>query len=435
MKKVVALWFFIFVLQVNITAFAETNVNLQQLIDQTPEYGVIELDNQTYIGNLSITKPLTIIGSEKSVIRGDGTDNVISIHAEGVRVENVKIENSGKSRNTEEEHAGIKIHSNHNVLKDIMIDDSFHGVYLSQAHYNELHNISVTGMGGNTVAAQGNGIHVYYSNSNQLIDINVTGTRDGLFFDYSNDNEVVGNVLSETRYGLHFMYSNNNRFYNNRFVFNTGGAAIMNSHQNEVIGNEFSFNQSTRSFGLLLQMANENTICDNTFFQNQRGLFIDQSQLNRIENNQIFQNQIGVEIWASAKHQTFTNNHFFKNTAAVITAGGRSENNWSENGLGNYWGNTVPQLDLNQDGIGDFPVEYTSSLYQLIEENELAYLFLNSPTIAIYEKMNELLSRQQVMFVDDYPLLNNKEEKNNWLIVLFVLVSTGWILYRRWKRG
>lgn len=433
MRIVVALWILIFIVIDDV--YATTTNELQLLIDQTPEYGVIELANQTYTGNIIITKPLTIVGSGETVIRGDGTNNVVAIFGEHVTLKNLKIENSGKSRNTEEEHAGVKIHSNHNKLENITVDDSFHGVYLSQAHFNELINLQITGMGNNTVAGQGNGVHVYYSNNNRLIDIFVTGTRDGLFFDYANENEVIGNVLTHSRYGLHFMYSDDNRFYNNKFNYNIGGAAIMNSNRNELINNEFAFNQSTRAFGLLLQMANENIIIGNQFLQNQRGFFIDQSQLNQIKENQIFLNQIGIEIWASAKHQTFTENSLFKNIISVITAGGPTENNWSENNRGNYWGTAIPLLDLNQDGVGDFPIKYTSSLYQLIEKNELSYLFLNSPTIAIYEKINELLNRQQVMFVDEYPLLyQEKESSNHWLALLAPILLAGWYLNRRRKK-
>ncbi|WP_247747353.1 nitrous oxide reductase family maturation protein NosD [Alkalihalobacillus sp. BA299] len=433
MVKKVAL--FILLFSVMSGDFVLAKDDLQKVIDDTPANGVIELSDQVYDGNITISKPLTINGSKKTIIRGDGTGNVISILAENVHIENITVENSSFSLNSTEEFAAIKIHTDHNTIKDLQIKDAYHGIYLSQAHYNTIENIHVSGKGNQTVNGQGNGIHVYYSNFNQLIENEITGTRDGLFFDYSNENEVKGNVLKNTRYGLHFMYSNHNLFLNNQFSFNTGGAAIMNSSHNTIHQNEFSLNQSTRSFGLLLQMANDNTITENVFFQNQRALFIDQSQNNRIEANDISQNQIGMELWASAKHQVITENTFFRNVASIITIGGLPETKWSENNRGNDWGNDIPLFDLNQDGIGDTPLKYSSSLYRLIEKNELVYLFLNSPTIMMYEKINQLVNKDEVMLVDEHPLMTKRSNRLlTWTTVPLLLIMIAVYIGRKRRK-
>ena len=44
----------------------------------------------------------------------------------------------------------------------------FHGIYLSQAHNNKIPYVDIKGMGKGEIAAQGNGIHVYYANDNPL---------------------------------------------------------------------------------------------------------------------------------------------------------------------------------------------------------------------------------------------------------------------------
>ena len=83
---------------------------------------------------------------------------------------------------------------------------------------------------------------------------------------------------------------------------------------------------------------------------------------------------------------------------------------------------------------GDTPVEYRSSLYKLVQENELAYLFLKSPAITIYEKINEVLSTQKVMVVDEYPLIKEKQQPQKSLFfpaVVIVLLLAGWILIKK----
>ncbi|WP_274856863.1 right-handed parallel beta-helix repeat-containing protein [Bacillus methanolicus] len=188
-------------------------------------------------------------------------------------------------------------------------------------------------------------------------------------------------------------------------MFNTGGAAIMNSNRIILKNNKFLFNQGMRSLGVLLQMANDNEMVNNEFYQNQRGVYIDQSTNNFLKGNMFLQNQIGLEFWASSQNQIFTNNRFLKNISAVLRIGGEDNNKWSFHGVGNHWGEQARILDLNQDGKGESPLEYKSSLHKIVEQNELAYLFFNSPSIRVYEKINELLQEEEVMAVDRHPII------------------------------
>ena len=424
MKKLLLFLFvfsFLFVINPEKNIAAE---NLQSLIDSLEEGAVLKLEDKTYEGNLVLMRPITIIGTGKTVIKGDGTGNVISINAPGVTLKQLTVTNGGMDRNSPEEYAAIKIHTNGNVVEQIKIRDSFHGIYLSQAHENTIRHVDIMGMGKGEIAAQGNGIHVYYANDNILSYNTIEDTRDGMFFDHANNNKSYENNISNTRYGLHYMYSDKNTFKKNTFTMNTGGAAIMNSNHLRLEDNQFIVNYGNKSFGLLLLQANDNQIINNTFYMNQRGLYIDQATRNHIEGNKISQNQIGIELWASSNQQIFTQNQITENTIPAVTIGGTSESNfWSKETRGNDWGSSFPLTDLNQDGLGDFPITYQSSLYQLIEEQELSYLFLKSPAITIFEKMNALLKDEKVMFNDPYPLAATKGNTSKLLLIGFALLA------------
>ncbi|PLS03862.1 nitrous oxide reductase family maturation protein NosD [Neobacillus cucumis] len=400
--------------------------NLQAIIDSLKEGAVLKLENKTYAGNIIINKSMTIIGSKKTVIKGDGTGNVISIKAPDVKISGLTVTHSSMNRNSSEEFAAIKIYTNDNLVEHVTIRHSFHGIYLSQAHHNIIRFNHITGLGKGEIASQGNGIHVYYANNNLLENNTIEGTRDGMFFDYANNNHSYRNKISNTRYGLHYMYSDGNLFMKNVFTMNTGGAAIMNSNHLKLVGNQFIVNYGNQSFGLLLLQANDNYIANNTFYMNQRGLYIDQSTRNTIKGNRIMQNQIGVELWASSSDQTFTLNHISENRIPAVTLGGTGENNaWSRDGKGNDWGSAFPLTDLNQNGIGDFAITYHSSLHQLIEGQELTSLFLKSPAIKIYEKINSSLKNDEIMFKDSYPLAAKKGSHPVTLFIslgLFVLL-------------
>ncbi|WP_312476206.1 nitrous oxide reductase family maturation protein NosD [Neobacillus sp.] len=424
---------FLFVFSLFFLVKPEKNMaaeNLQAIIDSMKEGAVLKLENKTYEGNIVITKSMTIIGANKTVITGDGTGNVISVKAPHVKLSHLTVTHGSMNRNSAEEYAAIKIYSDNNVIEHIKIRHSFHGIYLSKAHHNIIRYNDIKGMGKGEIAAQGNGIHVFYANDNLLSNNTVDGTRDGMFFDYANNNRSYDNNITNTRYGLHYMYSDENIFKRNVFTMNTGGAAVMNSNHLKLENNQFIINYGNQSFGLLLLQANDNYIKNNTFYMNQRGLYIDQATRNTILNNKIIQNQIGIELWASSNDQTFTLNQISENTIPAVTLGGKGENNsWSKNGKGNNWGSTFPLTDLNQDGIGDFPITYHSSLHQLIEDQELTNLFLKSPAITIYEKINATLNDDEVMFKDLHPLTTAKG-KHSSIIYLAIGLAVMLILIK-----
>ncbi|MDP4162455.1 MAG: nitrous oxide reductase family maturation protein NosD [Bacillota bacterium] len=409
MKKKLLLLFFFSLVSFSVPEKKWAAESLQVAIDSAKEGAVLTLADHTYKGNIVITKKIEIIGSAHTVIQGDGNGNVISIKAPHVKLSHLTVTHSSMNRNSAEEYAGIKIYSNGNTIDHITISDCFHGIYLSQAHHNTISFNNINGMGNGEIAAQGNGLHVYYANNNTLTHNRIEGTRDGMFFEYANHNSIIANTISGTRYGLHYMYSDANDFEKNVFTMNMGGAAVMNSNSIRMKNNQFVFNYGNRSFGLLLLQANHINIEDNLFYLNERGLYIDQSTGNIIRHNRIIQNQIGIELWASSSQQLFTLNRISENTIPAVTLGGKgTDNSWSLHGKGNDWGSTFPLPDLNQNGIGDFPITYRSSLHQLMEGQELTPLFLKSPAIKIYEKINALLQKEDIMFTDPHPLVTGK---------------------------
>ncbi|OIK16045.1 copper-binding protein [Bacillus sp. MUM 116] len=429
MKK---LTLFLFVFSLFFLIKPEKNMaaeSLQAMIDSAKEGAVLKLGNQTYQGNIVIDKPITLIGANNTVIKGDGSGNVISIKAPHVNLSHLTVTDGSMDRNSAEEYASIKIYTNHNLVEHITIRRSFHGIYLSKAHYNTIRNNDIKGMGKGEIAAQGNGLHVYYAHDNLFISNTIEGTRDGMFFDYANNNRSIANTISNTRYGLHYMYSDENVFKKNIFTMNEGGAAVMNSNHLILENNQFIVNYGNQSFGLLLLQANDNKIENNTFYMNQRGLYIDQATRNLFRHNRIIQNQIGIELWASSNDETFTLNRITDNTIPAVTLGGTGENNsWSKDGKGNDWGSAFPVTDFNQDQIGDFPVTYHSSLHRLMEDQELTNLFLKSPAIKIYEKMNAALSGDAVMFRDPHPLVGSTKGSYTKILLIAPAFIVLWLL-------
>ncbi|HJV46268.1 MAG TPA: nitrous oxide reductase family maturation protein NosD [Bacillota bacterium] len=415
-------------------SYAGAQETLQEKINQAKENTVLILPNETFIGNIVIDKPITIKGSGKTIIEGDGTTNVITITAPNVTLENLSIRHGGVSMSSQEEYSGVKVSASHVLIKDLHITDTYHGVYLKNANNVEVNHVTIEGNGRDIVASQGNGIQVIHANNNKLLGNVITGTRDGMAFDYSEGNLAQDNVISKTRYGLHYMYSDKNTFRKNRFLNNNGGAAIMTSKEIVLSENEFLFHDGSNAFGILLKSAQSVKVENNLFFENLRGIYVDDSVESHVSHNQFVHNRIGVELWSSATYQIFTENSFSKNTLPFLTVGQSETNKWNEDGKGNDWGNEFPMLDLNQDGIGDETIAYKSSIPKLIKQNELIYLFLNSPAISVYEKMHQFFGQQDVMFTDQFPLAVHSEHPTRKLWVgscMAVVGVMGWFVVRR----
>ncbi|ALC92352.1 copper-binding protein [Bacillus sp. FJAT-18017] len=408
MKKLLFLFIFLLCFALGPDNSFAAPGDLQSKIDALEEGESLTLEGITYEGNLVITKSIKISGKKGTVIKGDSSGNVISIKAPGVTIANLTVTNGSMDRNSPEEYAGIKVFTNGNTIENVTVHDVFHGIYLSKAYDNTLNNNNILGFSDGEVAGQGNGIQVYYSNGNTITGNTIEGSRDGMYFDYSDENTILDNEISRTRYGLHYMYSHSNRFSGNIFAFNTGGAALMMSNNIELENNQFIFNYGNQSFGVLLQQTNDIVIENNTFYLNQRGIYSDQANRTTVRKNRIIQNQIGVELWASSSQHVFTENTISENTIPAVTLGGQGVNNfWSLADKGNDWGNSFPLTDLDQNRTGDFPITYRSSLYELLEEQELTYLFLKSPALTIYEKLNSFLNGDEVMFEDAHPLVGS----------------------------
>lgn len=442
MSKLTVLWVGLLAWSFSSMFTASAESSLQMQIDEAPENATIRLGDQTYEGNLLITKSLTLKGTPNTKIRGDGTGNVIQIDAPNVHLDTIKIEHGSKSMDSEQEYAAVKVNSDHNVIENLQITDSYHGVFLKNAEENIIRNVRVKGLvgrqGGREIAHQGNGVQLIHSHRNLIENCFVDGARDGIYVFYSDQNNLKKNRVQNTRYGVHYMYAHDNRFVDNEFTMNEGGAAIMISSGTELIGNKFYFHNSSQAFGVLMQSVQETTILNNKFYRNLRGIYIDDARDGLIKGNQFSNNQIGVEIWSSANNQQFTENHFFHNTAPVIRMGSGKSNQWSKENKGNDWGAEFPLLDVDQNGIGDDPVRYTSSLYKLIQENDLVYLFLNSPAIQIYEKMNELLHQQEEMFEDPFPLINKVQKPSIglfWVMVSSLMIAAMWYYRKRRKKA
>lgn len=416
---------FILILPFKIEASTD---DLQSLVDEADAGDVITFTGE-YEGDIFIDKPVTIDGEGEGKITGSYESTPLIVEADDVTVKNMEIKGSTRSRNTEQEGSCVRNRGDDNIYESLVLSECFHGIYLNSGDGTIVENNDIQGYPDGSRGEKGYGLYVKKANENQILDNYIHTFRDGIYFEYSHDNLIEGNRVTDTRYGLHYMYSNFNEFYDNDFVANVGGAAIMQSDNILLSNNTFSYNQGTQAFGLIVQTSRNIEIIDNEFLLNQRGLYIEGSTLTEIENNTFFNNEIGVELWSSSTEQYFYDNDFISNNVQVTMVGNIDQHYFSKNEVGNYWGE--PLLDLNQNSIGDDPYVYSSSIGNLIEQNELSYLFIKSPAMAIQDNASRLFGMFDNAITDEHPQTRGQEISYVWFIAaagtaLLIIILITW---------
>lgn len=377
--------------------------SLQARIDAAKPGEVLVVEAGDHRGPLVIDKPLTLAGAGWPRIDGGGSGHVIAIRGEGVTVRGCVIKGSGRNLSLDE--AGLHVTASKAVIEDNRIEDALHGIYLKKVSGCRISNNVIIGktsippavppsnssivVDRSEVCAttlnvnkRGNGIHLWNSEENVIEGNTITATRDGMYFSFTNRTAVRDNFIHDVRYGLHYMYSDNNTFENNTFTKNAAGAAIMYSKGLLVRGNRFSANHGFRAYGMLLNSVDATRLEKNAIVGNTVGFYMENCNANVLTGNRVTGNYIAVRLTASSGTNVFSRNVFEGNMHPAELAGQSDSNRWEMGGVGNRWGDAVV-VDLDGDGIGDFPHREPDLLSDLRRPFPAAGLLSGSPLLEI----------------------------------------------------
>lgn len=423
-------WCAIVALLVAVTAHAET---LQQQIDAAEAGATITLPAGEYAGPIFIAKPLTLRGNSGATIRGDGKTHVVHIKAENVTVAGFHIRGSGMDLG--KDHAAVFVEGSRAIVRDNVIEDSLHGIYLKKVSDCELIGNRILGKaesskegsqialdaikpgGGDICAtppnqnARGNGIHLWNSERITVSGNEIQDTRDGIYFTFTNHSRITGNAVTHTRIGLHYMYSDYNVFESNSFAENSVGSAIMISKGLVVRHNTFAANVGHRAYGVLLAEVDGTRFEENTIIGNSVGAFMQLSNGNTFLGNTFARGYIGARLDGSSDENTFARNRFIGNMHPVEIDASLGRNTWSDGRAGNQWG-TSAEVDLDGDGIGDIPHRETDLLGQLRRPFPLVALLSGSPALDLVRFAQQHANLPGVAaVVDPHPLVAGGDQR------------------------
>jgi nitrous oxidase accessory protein len=323
-------------------------------------------------GEIIIDKSIEIAGEDFPVVDGAGQFQIFTVKADNVKVSGLVIRNSGSSNLND--IAGIRLENVKNcTIYNNKLENNFFSV--------SLYNCSRCLVKSNTITANavsestsGNGIHLWKCDSVNVEDNNISGHRDGIYFEFVTNSFISNNISrNNLRYGLHFMFSHYDSYRYNTFSNNGAGVAVMYTKHVDMKGNRFEDNWGPNSYGLLLKDISDSYMFGNTFNRNTTAVYMEGGSRTNIIENSFNENGWAMKILGDCSDDSVIHNNFNNNTFDIATNSSKNNNFFSEN----YW-DKYRGYDLNRDNIGDVSYRPVSLFSMMIEKTPETLFLLRS---------------------------------------------------------
>jgi len=336
-------------------------------------------------GNLIIKKSLTIIGIQYPVLDGELKYEIFTIAAHDVSIIGLRLINTGTGSINDiaavRALESVRLHVMGNKL-----ENTFFGIHLSNSAKCVIeNNILISNAEGEHLI--GNGIHAWKCDSITIQNNQVSGHRDGIYFEFVTNSQVEENFShGNMRYGLHFMFSHNDEYRNNTFQGNGAGVAVMYTKGVTMKGNHFLDNWGSASYGLLLKDIRDSFVEQNEFSRNTVAVYMEGSSRCNFTGNKFRENGWAVKLQSNCDENVFSKNNFLSNTFDLATNGSLVLNTVD----GNYW-DKYEGYDLNKDQVGDVPFHPVSLYSMVVEKMPSAVMLWRSFLVYLLDRTEKVI--------------------------------------------
>jgi nitrous oxidase accessory protein len=332
--------------------------SLQAQIDATPAGGTLRLVPGSYVGPVTINKPMTLDGGGKALILGSGKGTVLSVAASGVTLRGLRLTGSGESHDSVD--AGILIEGDDHRIEDNVLDDVLFGIHLKQVNRSRVTGNRVTGKKLEQ-GMRGDAIRLWNSRHN-LVEGNRFSRGRDLTFANSPDNRIAGNSFSDGRYGMHIIFSPRLLVENNHLSHTGTGIIVLYSPDLVLRGNHVAHALTGGGAGIVFKESNDALVENNEVLHCSVGLRADAPPESvgklTVKNNRFAHNIIGLFFYGEEGGHSFFDNRFENNlsTVAISAPGAGSANAWARQLLGRIPGLRPRRRRLRRHAARDLPV-------------------------------------------------------------------------------
>jgi nitrous oxidase accessory protein len=336
-------------------------------------------------GNLVIRKSISLVGINFPIVDGENKFELFTIAANHVSITGLRMINTGVG-SINDISAINAIESDHLHVRNNQFENTFFGIHLANStraliEGNVLHS--------NAQAEHqiGNGIHAWKCDSLRIASNQISGHRDGIYFEFVTNSTVErNNSHHNMRYGLHFMFSHNDVYQHNTFQSNGAGVAVMYTKGVTMRNNQFLDNWGSSSYGLLLKDIRDSHITQNSFNKNTVGIYMEGCSRSEFQFNTFHQNGWAVKVQSNCDGNVFTKNNFLSNTFDMATNGTLVLNTVDAN----YW-DKYQGYDLNKDRIGDVPFHPVNLYSMIVEKMPSSVMLWRSFLVYMLDRSEEVI--------------------------------------------
>lgn len=346
--------------------------SIQEAIDKAKAHDTLYILKGQYTEELTLDKPLSIIGVNYPTLSGNKAFQVLTISADSVHISGLEIVDVPTSYI--HDLSGIRIEKSKDfTISSNILRNTFFGIYVAHSKRGTVeHNICLGDA--QQENSSGNAVHIWYCDSMNVHHNTVDKHRDGIYFEFVKNSIIGCNTSTRNlRYGLHFMFSDHDEYYGNVFKDNGAGVAVMFSRHINMCNNEFAMNWGSASYGLLLKEIYDAELKDNLFHNNTKGIHAEGSVRIAFENNRFKNNGWAMHISGSCDQNSIVNNDFISNTFDLAVNSSFSNNVFEHNYWSEYTG-----YDLDHDGNGDVPYHPVKVFNYIIHKSPEAIVLLRS---------------------------------------------------------
>ncbi len=352
-------------------------------------------------GNISITKPLVLIGKNLPVIDGQLKYEIFSFRANHIILKGFRIINSGKD---EVKNIGaVRLYdSKYSIIKDNIFENNYFAITIQRGYRCLIENNKISTKRGTSQENIGDGIHAWVSEELWIKHNYITGHKDGIYLEKVKKSFIYRNKsVANQRYGLHFMFSDDDVYSGNIFENNNAGVAVMYSQNVGMSHNYFINNWGDGVYGLLLKDISYSKISNNHFISNTTAVLMDGATKIDLKNNQFEQNGWALKINSNCMENRLVHNNFMANTFDVSTNGSLVLNTFKNNFWDQYSG-----YDLDKNQIGDVPYHPLSLYAVLSENNPVVMLLYHTFFVDLLDRTEKIVpSITPENFVDETPAM------------------------------
>ena len=382
MRVVVTLFFSVYILYANI---------LQDAIDKASPHAILKLDSGVYLGNITIDKPITIIGKTKDVvIKGDRVGDVIKINSSFVTLKNLTIINSGDKPYSID--SAIKIqNAKRCTIDSCKIKDVLYGIDMSMVSESNITNNYITS-NGKDIEFRGNALKLYYSNHNLFANNIIKNSKD-VTLNYSNNNIFKNNRFIYNRFATHLSLSHANIFRDNLYQYNSVSIMLIGAKDTNITHNQILSSKGSAGIGVVINGVANFRFENNRVKFNAKGLYIEGNEKAKgikryIINNEISYNKEAIHFHQSIKDNLIKHNTIVGNIEDIVKDL-PSKQNHSNIIEYNYW-DRYEGFDSNNDNIGDTPHRVYQYADRLWEYNHKVKFFYASPIMSLLNLISQL---------------------------------------------